>query len=157
MKTGEYRVCIDYRGLNGVTVNPDSYMLPRIDDTLDALAGAKFFCTLDLTQGYHQVELEEGSKHKTAFHAPYCNPSQWEYNYMPFGLVRAPRTFQRLMDKVIQGLEYETALCYIDDIIVFGPTIDAVLDRMTVVLERLRAAKLKLKAKNCVLFAKKVK
>ena len=147
-KTGEYRVCIDYRGLNGVTVNPDSYMLPRIDDTLDALAGAKFFCTLDLTQGYHQVELEEGSKHKTAFHAPYCNPSQWEYNYMPFGLVKAPRTFQRLMDKVIQGLEYETALCYIDDIIVFGPTINSVLDRMTVVLERLRAAKLKLKAKN---------
>ena len=140
-----------------MTVNPDSYMLPRIDDTLDALAGAKFFCTLDLTQGYHQVELEEASKHKTAFHAPYCNPSQWEYNYMLFGLVRAPRTFQRLMDKVIQGLEYETALCYIDDIIVFGPTIDSVLDRMTVVLERLRAAKVKLKAKKCVLFAKKVK
>ena len=69
-KTGEYRVCIDYRGVNGVTVNPDSYMLPRIDDTLDALAGAKFFCTLDLTQGYHQVELEEESKHKTACHAP---------------------------------------------------------------------------------------
>ena len=60
------------------------------------------------------------------------------------------------MDKVIQGLEYETALCYIDDIIVFGPTIDAVLDRMTVVLERLRAAKLELKAKKCVLLAKKV-
>ena len=67
---------LHYRGLNGVTVNPDSYMLPRIDDTLDALAGAKLFCTLDLIQGYHQVELEEGSKHKTAFHAPYCNPSQ---------------------------------------------------------------------------------
>ena len=61
------------------------------------------------------------------------------------------------MDKAIQGLDYETALCYIDDIIVFGPTIDSVLDIMTVVLERLRAAKLKLKAKKCVLFAKKVK
>ena len=112
-KTGEFRVCIDFRGLNGVTVNLDSYMLPKIDDTLDALAGAKFFCTLDLNQDYHQVELDE-------------------------------------------GLEYETALCYIDDIIVFGPTIESVLDRMTV-LERLRAAKLKLKAKKCILFVKRVK
>ena len=156
-KSGEDRVCIDYRGLNGVTVNPDSYMLPRIDDTLDALAGSNFFCTLDLIQGYHQVELEEESKHKTAFHAPYCNPTQWEYNYMPFGLVKAPRTFQRLMDKVIQGLEYETALCYLDDVIVFGKTIEQTMDRMIVVLGRLREANLKLKAKKCLLFAKRVK
>ena len=125
-KDNTKRMCIDYRGLNAVTVNPDSYLLPRIDDTLDALSGSKYFCTLDMIQGYHQVEFEEGSKHKTAFHAPYCNPSQWEYNYMPFGLVKAPRTFQRLMDRVIQGLEYEMALCYLDDIIVFAPTIGTV-------------------------------
>ena len=100
-KSGEDRVCIDYRDLNAVTLNPDSYLLPRIDDTLDALSQAKYFCTLDLIQG---VELEEESKEKTAFYAPHCNPSLWEYNYMPFGLVKAPRTFQRLMDRVIQGL-----------------------------------------------------
>ena len=100
-KDGTWRMCIDYRELNAKTRNPDSYLLPRIDDTLDALANAKVFCTLDLTQGYHHVELTDRSKAKTAFHAPYCNPPQWEYNYMPFGLIRAPRTFQRLMDKVI--------------------------------------------------------
>ena len=143
-------MCIDYRGLNAVTVNPDSYLLPRIDDILDALEGAKYFCTLDLIQGYHQVEIEENSKHKTAFHAPYCNPSQWEYNYMPFGLVRAPRTFQRLMDRVIQGLEYEMALCYIDDIIIFASSLDQCMDRLVTIFDRLRSANLKLKAKKCI-------
>ena len=156
-KSGEKRLCIDYRGLNAVTMNPDSYMLPRIDDTLDALSCSKFFCTLDLIQGYHQVELNEKDKHKTAFHAPYCNPSQWEYNYMPFGLIRAPRTFQRLMDRVIQGLEYTTALAYLDDVIVFGRSIDETIDRLIVVLERLRSANLKLKAKKCLLFQTEVK
>ena len=156
-KSGEKRLCIDYRGLNAVTMNPDSYMLPRIDDTLDALSGSRFFCTLDLIQGYHQVEIAEEDKHKTAFHAPYCNPSQWEYNYMPFGLIRAPRTFQRLMDRVIQGLEYTTALAYLDDVIVFGRTIDQTIDRLIVVMDRLRAANLKLKAKKCLLFQTEVK
>ena len=156
-KTGEKRLCIDYRGLNAVTLNPDSYMLPRIDDTLDALTGARYFCTLDLIQGYHQVELTEESKPKTAFYAPYCNPSQWEYNYMPFGLIKAPRTFQRLMDRVIQGLEYISALAYLDDVIVFGTTIDQTMDRMVEVLERLRTANLKLKPKKCLLFQTEVK
>ena len=156
-KTGDKRMCMDYRGLNAVTMNPDSYLLPRIDDTLDALSGAKYFCTLDLIQGYHHVELTDDSKEKTAFHAPYCNPSQWEYNYMPFGLVRAPRTFQRLMDKVIEGLEFNSALAYLDDVIVFGSTIDETMNRMIVVLDRLRSASLKLKAKKCLLFATQVK
>ena len=156
-KTGDKRMCMDYRGLNAVTMNPDSYLLPRIYDTLDALSGAKYFCTLDLIQGYHHVELTEDSKEKTAFHAPYCNPSQWEYNYMPFGLVRAPRTFQRLMDKVIEGLEFNSALAYLDDVIVFGSSIDETMNRMLIVLERLRSANLKLKAKKCLLFATQVK
>jgi hypothetical protein len=156
-KTGDKRMCIDYRGLNAVTMNPDSYLLPRIDDTLDALSGARYFCTLDLFQGYHHVQMDELSKSKTAFHAPHCNPSQWEYNYMPFGLVRAPRTFQRLMDKVIEGLQFESALAYLDDVIVYGSSINETMDRMSVVLDRLRAANLKLKAKKCLLFAKQVK
>ena len=79
-KDGAWRMCIDYRDLNLKTLNPDSYMLPRIDDTLDALSRAKYFCTLDILQGYHNVELTEEAKPKTAFHAPYCNPSHWEYD-----------------------------------------------------------------------------
>ena len=75
---------------------------------------------------------------------------------MPFGLVKAPRTFQRLMDRVIQGLQYDIALAYIDDVIVFGPTLDLTMDRMVIVLERMRAANLKLKAKKCILFSQRV-
>ena len=155
-KDGSWRLCIDYRALNAKTKNPDTYSLPRIDDTIDALANARYFSTLDLIQGYHQVELTERSKQKTAFHAPHVSPSHWEYVYMPFGLVGAPRTFQRLMDRVIRGLEYRIALAYIDDIIVYGPTLDACLDNLTVVFGRLSDANLKLKGKKCVLFAQEV-
>ena len=147
-------MCIDYRKLNAKTLNPDSYMLPRIDDTLDALNRAKFFCTLDIQQGYHNVELTESAKAKTAFHAPFCNPSHWEYVYMPFGLVRAPRTFQRLMDRILQGLDHKIALAYIDDIIVYGATMEEVLDNLSTVFGRLVDAGVKLKAKKCFLFQK---
>ena len=151
-KDGSWRMCIDYRDLNMKTLNPDSYMLPRIDDTLDALSRAKYFCTLDILQGYHNVELTERAKQKTAFHAPYCNPSHWEYVYMPFGLIRAPRTFQRLMDRVLQGLEHKIALAYLDDIIVYGSTVNEVLDNLNVVLGRIGDSGVKLKAKKCFLF-----
>ena len=127
-------------------------MLPRIDDTLDSLSRAKFFCTLDIIQGYHHIELTEESKSKTAFHAPKCNPSHWEYNFMPFGLVGAPRTFQRMMDRVIRGLEYKIALAYLDDIIVFGSTIEECIDNLRTVFQRVRDAGLKLKPSKCSLF-----
>ena len=153
-KDTSWRMCIDYRKLNAKTLNPDSYMLPRIDDTLDALNRAKFFCTLDIQQGYHNVELTESAKAKTAFHAPFCNPSHWEYVYMPFGLVRAPRTFQRLMDRILQGLDHKIALAYIDDIIVYGATMEEVLDNLSTVFGRLKDAGVKLKAKKCFLFQK---
>ena len=155
-KDGTWRLCIDYRALNAKTKNPDTYTLPRIDDTIDALSNAKYLCTLDIIQGYHQVELTERSKPKTAFYAPQCNPSQWEYIYMPFGLVRAPRTFQRLMDKVIRGLEHRIALAYLDDIIVYGATQDECITNLLIVFERLAAAHLKLKPKKCMLFATEV-
>ena len=151
-KDGAWRMCIDYRDLNMKTLNPDSYMLPRIDDTLDALSRAKYFCTLDILQGYHNVELTERAKPKTAFHAPYCNPSHWEYVYMPFGLIHAPRTFQRLMDRVLHGLEHKIALSYLDDIIVYGSSVDEVLDNLNVVLGRIGESGIKLKAKKCFLF-----
>ena len=155
-KDGTWRLCIDYRALNLKTKNPDSYSLPRIDDTIDALGEAKYFCTLDLIQGYHQVELTERSKEKTAFHAPQVNPSHWEYKYMPFGLVRAPRTFQRLMDRVIRGLSHKIALAYLDDIIVYGASLDKTLENLELIFDRLRQANLKLKAKKCQLFATEV-
>ena len=111
-KDSTWRLCVDYMGLNAKTKNRDPYLLPRIDDTLDALAHAQYFCTLDLIQGYHQVELTEELKPKTAFVTPKLTPNHWEYNYMPFGVQGGPSTFQRLMDKIFRGLEYKIALAY---------------------------------------------
>ena len=155
-KDGSWRMCVDYRELNTKTKNNDPYLLPRIDDTIDSLGRAKFFCTLDLIQGYHQVELTEESKAKTAFVVPRMNPSQWEFNFMPFGVQGGPSTFQRLMDRLLQGLEHRVALAYLDDIIVFGATPFVCLAHLQLVFERLRAANLKLKPKKCEFFKKEI-
>lgn len=151
-KDGSWRMCIDYRELNTKTRNVDPYLLPRIDDTIDSLGRAKYFCTLDLIQGYHQVEMTEESKTKTAFIVPRMVPSHWEFNYMPFGVQGGPSTFQRLMDQLLSGLEHRVALAYLDDIIVFGPTPSACIGHLKLVFERLREAGLKLKPKKCEFF-----
>lgn len=151
-KDGTWRMCIDYRELNTKTRNVDPYLLPRIDDTIDSLGRAKFFCTLDLIQGYHQVEMTEESKAKTAFIVPRMVPSHWEFNYMPFGVQGGPSTFQRLMDQLLTGLEHRVALAYLDDIIVFGPSALVCIEHLQLVFQRLREAGLKLKPKKCEFF-----
>ena len=151
-KDGSWRMCVDYRRLNMKTKNSDPYMLPRIDETLDRLSQARFFSTLDLLSGYHQVELTEESKARTAFIVPRMIPNHWEYCVMPFGLSGAPRTFQRLIDKLLKGLSQQMAMAYLDDIIVFASTISDMVDRLKIIFGRLRSAGLKLKAKKCELF-----
>jgi len=96
-----YRLCVDYRILNERTIK-DAYPLPRIQDTLDTLSMAKWFSTLDLASGYWQVELTPRAQEATAF----CSrKGLFEWNVMPFGLCNAPATFQRLMDRVLAGLQ----------------------------------------------------
>ncbi|KAK4309250.1 hypothetical protein Pmani_007956 [Petrolisthes manimaculis] len=151
-KDGTKRFCVDYRALNGVTVK-DSYPLPRIDDTLDALTGAEWFSTLDLKSGYHQVEMEEEDKRKTAFT---FGQGLWHFNVMPFGLCNAPGCFERLMEKVLEGMQWKKALVYLDDVIVFGRTFEEELGRLEEVLQRLRDANLKLSPKKCLFFQHEV-
>ena len=93
-------VCIDYRGLN-VATRKYAYPLPRIDGSLDALAGSMFFSTLDLVSGYWQVPLDQDAKEKSAFVA---QGGLWQWKVLPFGLTSAPATFERLMEKVLTGL-----------------------------------------------------
>jgi hypothetical protein len=143
---------VDYRELNRVT-KTDSYPLPRIDDTLDALNGAEWFCTSDLTSGYWQVAMSEQDIEKTAF----CTRNGlYQFKVMPFGLVNAPATFQRLMERVLSGLSWEEVLVYLDDVMVFGKDFDTTLVNLEKMLSRLRRANLRLKATKCHWFRKTV-
>ena len=151
-KDGSTRFCVDYRKVNSLT-RKDAYPIPKIDETLDTLAGAKLFSTLDLRSGYWQVQVNPEHRDKTAF----CTPEGlFEFNVMPFGLCNAPATFQRLMDSVLAGLHWKTCLVYIDDIIVVGKSFDDHLCNLQVVLERLRQAGLKLHPSKCHLLQHKV-
>ena len=151
-KDGSTRVCVDYRGLNAVT-RKDSYPLPRIDATLDALVGASWFSTLDLKSGYHQVEMAEEDKEKTAFS---YGQGLWHFKVLSFGLVNAPATFERLMERVLDGLLWKSALVYLDDVLVYGSTFEETVSRLEEVLGRLRLANLKLSPKKCCLFQREV-
>ena len=138
------RFCLDFRKLNSLTVK-DSYPLPRIDDCLDRLGNAKIFSTIDLASGYWQVPLTQRSKPKTAFLA---NNSSYEFNVMPFGLCNAPSTFQRLMNKLLDGCG-DFTMAYLDDIIIFSNSIDEHSKHVHEVFERIQNARLKIRPEKC--------
>ncbi|GBM77385.1 Retrovirus-related Pol polyprotein from transposon 412 [Araneus ventricosus] len=100
-KNGEWRFCVDYRRLNKIT-KKDVYPLPRIDDALDCLAGAKIFSMMDLKSGYWQIEVDEKDREKTAF---VTSDGLYEFKVMPFGLCNAPATFERMMDTVLKCIQ----------------------------------------------------
>ena len=152
-KDRSIRFCVDYRRVNACT-KKDAYPLPRIDDTLNTLGGAQWFCTMDLASGYWQVKMKEEDKPITAF---VTRHGLFQFKVMPFGLTNAPTTFQRLMDTVLQGLQWQRCLVYLDDIIVFGKTFDETLQNLRLVLDRLKSAGLKLKASKCHWFKRSVK
>jgi len=112
---GEVRFCVDYRALNKIT-KKDVYPLPRIDETLEALGGALLFTTLDLRAGYWQIRMAQQDRDKTAF---MTKRGLYRFKRIPFGLMNAPSTFQRMLNGVLRGLTWTTCLVYLDDIIVF--------------------------------------
>ena len=137
-KDGGTRLCVDYCRFNLATVK-DAYPLPRIDDTLDMLAGKRWFSTLDLASGYWQVSLSPEARCKTAFATHW---GLFQFKVMPFGLCNAPATFERLMDQVLQGLRYYF----------IWTTFEDALDNLTFIFERLRTYGLQLKSTKCHLF-----
>ncbi|KAI8499504.1 hypothetical protein Bbelb_225550 [Branchiostoma belcheri] len=144
-KDGSFRFCVDYRKLNQATIK-DAHPLPRTDDVIDALSGAAYFTTLDMTSGYWQVDLDPADREKTAFTT---GRGLYQFKVMAFGLTNAPSTFQRLVELLLAGLDWRTCLAYLDDIIVFSRTFQDHLTTLEEVFRRCRAANLKLNAKKC--------
>ncbi|CAK9800876.1 Transposon Ty3-I Gag-Pol polyprotein [Anthophora plagiata] len=120
-KTGELRLCVDYRELNKITIK-DNFPSPLIDDHLDQLRDKKFFSKLDLRNGFYHVKMADKSIKYTSFVTPL---GQFEYLRMPFGLTNAPRVFQRFLSTIFQDLVRKNKiLLYLDDILVATKSIE---------------------------------
>ena len=143
-KDGSLRMCVDYRRLNSVS-RADAYPMPHIDELIDRLGKAQYISTMDLSRGYWQVPVETASRDKTAFVTP---QGLFQFRVMPFGLHGAPATFQRLMDRVINGLA-AFAAAYLDDLVIYSSTWEEHLTQLRVVLDRLRSAGLTAKPSKC--------
>ena len=147
-KDGSNRVVIDYRRLNNIT-KKDSYPLPRIDDALDRLGGAKYFSAMDLISGYWQIKLPKEEQEKCAI---ITSQGLFQPTRMPQGLCNAPATFQRAMDTILGDLKLSCVLVYLDDINVFSRTFSEHLEHLEQVFRRLAAANLKIKPRKCQFF-----
>ena len=128
------RLCVDYRALNSITVK-NRCMIPRIDDLLDAVAGSKYFTSLDLTSGYHQILISEEDRPKTAFRTPF---GHFQFKVLIEGLTNAPATFQTVMNRIFHPYIRKFVVVYIDDILVFSKTEAEHQAHLRIVLDLLR-------------------
>ncbi|XP_078244130.1 kelch-like protein 29 isoform X1 [Pogona vitticeps] len=149
---GSIRFCVDYRKLNRVTT-PDAYPMPRLDNLIETIGGCRFISSLDLVKGYWQLRIDPRDQEKTAFCSPF---GLYEFRVLSFGLRNAPATFQRLMDQTLAGLS-DFTVAYIDDIGIFSNTWEDHLIHLELVLQRLSAAGLTVKASKCQLGSPEIK
>ena len=144
-KTGELRLCVDYRELNKKTTK-DAYPLLLPDEIQDRLAGAQVFTTLDLQCGYWQLPVNPSDCEKTAF-CPGPGMGLFQFRHMPFGLAGAPSSFQRLMNQIFRGLPFVTT--YIDDVLVHSASEEEHVGHLRQVFQCLREAGLTLRGRKC--------
>ena len=151
-KGGDLRMCIDYRRLNSVTIRP-TYNIPSTESLFNHLSNSKIFSTIDVSNAYYQCQIREKDKQLTAFST---RKGHFEFNRMPFGLVGAPFTFQRLITSILRNEIWEICLIYLDDILIFSDNFEEHLIRVQKVLEKIRQSGLKLSLPKCHFFLSEV-
>lgn len=145
-KTGDFRMCIDYRKLNEKT-KKDAFPLPQINSILQNLKDANYISALDLQSGYHQIELEDDSIEYTAFTVP--GAGLYEFTVLPFGLTSAPATFQHSMQVILRKVIDKGVYVYLDDILITGRTLEEHNKNLNATLELLFEAGCEINWKKC--------
>ena len=147
-KDGTFPFCVDYRRVNAVSKR-DAFPIPDIHDAVDHLRGSRYFATIDLLSGYWQLGMTDRAKERSAF----CTRrGLFQFTRMPFGLAGAPASFCRLMSNFFKDHLWKICLTYLHDIIVFARTPEEVLERLRIILNRLREVGVKVQPSKCVLF-----
>ncbi|GJR77392.1 putative reverse transcriptase domain-containing protein [Tanacetum coccineum] len=151
-KDGSFRMCIDYRELNKLTVK-NRYPLPRIDDLFDQLQGSSVYSKIDLRSGYHQLRVREEDILKTAFRTRY---GHYEFQVMPFGLTNAPAVFMDLMNRVCKPYLDKFVIVFIDDILIYSKNKQEHEEHLKIILELLKKEELYAKFSKCEFWIPKV-
>ncbi|GKE40772.1 putative reverse transcriptase domain-containing protein [Tanacetum coccineum] len=151
-KDGSFRMCIDYRELNKMTVK-NRYPLPRINDLFDQLQGSSVYSKIDLRSGYHQLRVREEDISKTAFRTRY---GHYEFQVMPFGLTNAPAVFMDLMNRVCKPYLDKFVIVFIDDILIYSKNKQEHEEHLKFILELLKKEELYAKFSKCDIWIPKV-
>jgi len=149
---GEYRFLVDYRKLNDETIS-DKHPIPRSQDLFRSLEGAKYYCTMDMAQGYFQLPIRVEDRYKTAFITDF---GLYHFKRIPQGFKNSGPIFQRIINNLFSDYLYTTMVAYLDDLCCFGKNFESSLERLRNIFIRLDEAGLKLKTNKCVFFSSKI-
>jgi hypothetical protein len=151
-KTNDLRMVVDYRGLNEVTVK-DAFPLPRVDELLDSIGGAKIFSTMDAANGFWQVPLTKDAQEKSGFVTKY---GTFTFAVLAFGMCNGPSSYQKAMTNILGDYIGDFVLVFIDDIIVYSRNKDEHIKHLALVMDKIKSSGLKLKFKKCNFMKEKV-
>ena len=151
-KDGSFRLCVDYRGLNKLTIK-NKFPLPRVDNIFDHLYGSKIFSKIDMRSGYHQIRIKESDIPKIGFRS---RLGHYDYVVLPFGLTNAPATFKTLMNSLFRKYLGKFVLVFMDDILIYSTNIEEHKIHLKQIFEVLRENKLYAKLSKCAFFTSQV-